>query len=324
MNATLDQLQQLDQTEAALNAQVPSNSSQIADMQSFYGSLVASILTRLSTSYSTLVRAYAYYLRTDVDSFDLSPINDTLYTLNTQQVEALASDGVKTPVATVSVADQMQKLFDRYKDALSKMDQAVVDAYGKVMAGSKINETWRYGSSGTEDPVKRGFVLELQEKLNDLFARIAKQEGPTPNQASALINIPSYMFLDQQPQTPELVEEVFVGRLAISNAVTADAKIELIVNHPAYGDFVRSNKCYFVNFADATAAQNVLRFPALLRSDGSTDFGGPTDTSYAPFPLRTNFSLEIKVLRQRSDRDFTHWNPPVLSAVEVISKYIRY
>jgi len=238
-------------------------------------------------------------------------------------LEVLASGGKDVPVATVSVSDQLQKLFDKYRVSLASMDDEVLAAQQKVMNGSKVQVTWAYTGMPSEDPPKKGFVSDVQATVTQLFAQIEGQKESIPNQASALIPIPTYMFLEQGP-SPELVLGVYVSRLRLANKLTSDAKLELKVIHPAYGDFVRDNKCYFVNFSDASASQNVLKFPAVVQAGGETLPGEPSDTIYALFPLRTNFSLEINVLRNRTDQNFKNWITPKVLGLDIQSKYIRY
>ena len=103
LKTLLVQIQDLHKMDLTLNTQTPSNASQVADAQMFYGSMVSSLLTKLLASYSTLSRAYSYHLRTEAKPFDTSPVRDALYLLHMRQLEALASDGKVVPVVTVSV-----------------------------------------------------------------------------------------------------------------------------------------------------------------------------------------------------------------------------
>jgi hypothetical protein len=319
----LDETAKVDQLESALNASAPANSAQQSELQTFYASLATSVLSNLASSYGNLARAYSYYLKADAAPFDLTPIRDTLYLLQAHQLEALASEGKEVPLATVGMSDQLQKTFDNYANALLKMDQDVLNAYSRVTSSSNFDESWSYRGTQDEDSAKRQFVVDLQQAVTELFASIKERKGQT-NQATTLLPVPIFMFLDPSPTSPELLRQIFVAEMKLTAKVTSDARIELSIVHPGYGGIFRGNACYFVSFADPAASRNTVTFPAVLGPDGKTTFAGTTDDFYAPFPLRTNYSILISIRRLRVDNNFSGWVAPTINSISITSRYVRY
>jgi hypothetical protein len=318
----LVEMQHLDVLEDALNAASPANDSQRAESEAFYSSLFNSLLVNLTTEYATLGRAYSYYVRADAPPPDLTPLRNSLATLQNRQLERLASEGREAPAATVALGDLLQRTFDVYKKALLTMDHDIGTAYASAMNGSKFDEQWEY-SAASSDRVNADAVRRISRKIAELFATIKAGAG-TRKQAEALVPIRVDPFLSDSPSAPELLEEIYVSALQLSGAKPSDARLELTMVHPGYGDLVRGPSCYLVSFADAAARENVLLFPAVVARDGSISYAGKAQDVYAPFPLRTNYALRISVLRTRADRDFSAWTAPRVDGFTIRARYIRY
>ena len=319
---TLTGMQGLTALESALNAATPANAAQRAEMESFYGGLLSSLLSNLTTSYSNLTRAYSYYTRAEAAPFDPAPLRNSLITLQSRQLERLASEGQEVPHATVAMGELLQMTFDTYKNSLISMDSEVLAAYGKVMGGSRFDETWQFSSNST-DPVKNAFVASVDRLLGSLFASIMASNGGE-KQASGSVPVPIYLFLSDPALAPEFLDELYVEAVKLSGGSITDSRIELSMVHPAYGDFTRGNSCFLVSFASHDARENALRFPAVLGLGGTTSYAGKAEAVYAPFPLRTNYELQIAVLRTRADSDFSSWKAPRVKGLNVRARYIRY
>lgn len=322
ISTTLTGMQDLAALESALNAEAPTNASQRAEMESFYGGLLSSLLSNLATSYATLSRAYAYYTRAEAAPFDPAPLRNSLIALQSRQLERLASDGGEKPQTTVAMGELLQMTFDTYKNSLISMDAQVLAAYGKVMGGSRFDETWQFSSSST-DLVKKDFVASVDRLLGNLFAAVKEKNGET-KQATGTIPVPIYPFLSDPASAPEFLDEVYVAALNLSGGSVGDARIELSIIHPAYGEFTRGTGCFLVSFASHDAAENSLSFPAVLGPSGVTSYAGRAEEIYAPFPLRTNYAVRVTVLRTRADADFSSWRAPRVKGVSLRAKYIRF
>ncbi|HWX36954.1 MAG TPA: hypothetical protein VNZ53_57275 [Steroidobacteraceae bacterium] len=322
IKASLDGLQSVAKLRVALNSQAPANDAERAELDTFYGGLSTNLMANLSASYSELVRAYLYSVRIPVQGFDLGPIRDGMVSLQNNQLQALASEGRSAPVATVAVSLYLQKIFDNYSQALLRMDGDVTASYGKVTAAAGFHEKWAYNISPGEDRQKRTVTRELNSAVANLFRQIRDGNGSV-KEASTLVLLPIGLFLSPHPDTPELLKTLYADKIKATQ-IPRDARIELTVVHPGYGDIYHGLGCYFVDFSDRAARENTLKFPAVVSGSGDAVSAPSPDTVYALFPLRTNYALQIIVRRLRDDSNFDDWVSPSITELILDSNYVRY
>ncbi len=315
---------ELDGLEAALNAQPPSNSSEVAERQAFYDGVLTSVLSDLTSSYDRLVRAYGYHTLNAGRPLDLAPIRASLIQMSDRQLQALAAGENAAGFRSIDGSKQIAALLHRYDDGLRSMNLAVTEADNRMMATRELQEDWQFTALPDEDRVRKDVIVALNAALSEAFNAIKSSRG-SERAASAVVSLPIDEFLDPTVTDFEFVRQLAVSRVGLASELSPDARLELTVIHPGFGELHGIGNCYVADFTEPKAVKNVLEFPSVVGPDGATSStpGVAANGTYALFPLRARYVLRVSVLRLRADNQFSNWEPPRVTSLTLHVTYQR-
>jgi hypothetical protein len=304
----------------------PRNDYELAQRKSLYLSLLSRMFSGLATRTAEIVRAHAY-----LTGLPLSLPDDLANAGASSEIERglvaaideQGADGDRNGAELARYAAMVKDLRVKYLGFIQLVRSQIEDAQRRRLARPLLEETWAF-SATDRDPSKMALVVALNAELKHQFRDIVRTRGQVATVVAPGIPIPGDAFLGPPVVRFEQLSEIFVEDVQFVGVPPPDAKLEITINHPAYGEVWRRDACQLASFYDANAEENVLQFPAVLTPGGKLTYAGIAQDVYAEFPLRTNYFLTTRLLRQRADNDVTDWRtPPAIKSLRMKVRYRR-